>query len=40
MKYYLILESTGNFPGSPDKERVEITEKEYFDLWDVWGKKV
>lgn len=39
MKYYLILESDGSFPGAPDKERIEINEEEYWSLWETWVKK-
>jgi len=39
MKYYLILETTGDFPGSPDRDRVEITGEEYWNLREVWMKK-
>jgi len=34
LKFYLILEMEGGFPGSPDRTRFEISEEEYDRLID------
>ena len=39
MKYCLILETDGDFPGAPDRERIELNEEEYWILWEMWVKR-
>lgn len=39
MKYMLKLVIEGDFPGSPDKESVEISEAEYNQVWNEFFRK-
>lgn len=36
LEFFLILEMAGEFPGSPDRDRVKITEVEYDKLFDKY----
>lgn len=34
LEYFLILEMAGKFPGSPDRDRVQISEADHDQLFD------